>query len=167
MCYSATAIANYFIQETTANDELLTNLRLQKILYFAHATYYKKNHKRLFDDPIVAWFLGPVVPSVYYAVKSLGTNVITDLLTVYDQEKGICIPVVRPDDADIKEHLSQIKKLFEHVTTSTMVALSHQPDGAWFKTLKDKGIDPTCEDLSSRIPRNLTILDADIETLGK
>ena len=30
-----------------------------------------------------------------------------------------------------------------------MVALSHQPDGAWFKTLKDKGIDfrPTTQSI--------------------
>ena len=167
MCYSAIAIANYFIQKALDRGEGITNLRLQKVIYFAHATYYSSKHKRLFDDPVAAWPLGPVVPNVYYAVKAQGGSLVTDLIPIFVPKEGICVPLVREDDKETLAHLDAISRIFNGVETGKIVALSHQPGGAWYKTLEDKGINPKDPNLANLIPRNLTILDDDIETLGK
>ena len=47
------------------NGKPVSNLKLQKILYYAQAAFLVKN-RQLFDDEISAWKYGPVVEHVYY-----------------------------------------------------------------------------------------------------
>jgi len=79
--YSATNVANYFIylaSQTFIDDneerEGITNLKLQKILYFAQAYYLAKFNKPLFSNNIEAWEYGPVIPDVYRKFKKYGSN---------------------------------------------------------------------------------------------
>lgn len=73
--YQADVIANYFINR--ANREMvddqtpegITNLKLQKILYFAQAAHLALNDKPLFDEEIEAWRFGPVIPGIYQKYK--------------------------------------------------------------------------------------------------
>lgn len=65
--------------EDPMRDEIrcdMTNLKLQKVLYFAQAAHLGINGSPLFDDEIEAWGLGPVVPVVYEAFKDHGSSVI-------------------------------------------------------------------------------------------
>lgn len=55
-------------------SEGLTNLKLQKLLYFAQAASLSLKDKPLFNDRIEAWKFGPVVPTVYQALKSFGNE---------------------------------------------------------------------------------------------
>ncbi len=75
--YKANNIAKYFIylssQDFVGDNkerEGITNLKLQKILYFAQAYYLAKMNKPLFNDKIEAWEYGPVIPVVYHKYKS-------------------------------------------------------------------------------------------------
>lgn len=54
----------------------LTNLKLQKLLYYAQVLSLKRLKNSLFDDEIEAWEYGPVVPSVYHQYKSFGRDVL-------------------------------------------------------------------------------------------
>lgn len=66
MIYSAMAVANYIINRCYQNNNPISNLQLQKILYFMWIDYYNATDKTLFWDSICAWQFGPVVPEVYY-----------------------------------------------------------------------------------------------------
>ena len=71
----AFACANYILdnlQNRGVND--LTNLKLEKLLYFAYGVHLSLYNEPLFDEKIQAWRLGPVVPSVYRELKSCGSN---------------------------------------------------------------------------------------------
>ncbi|MDE1975584.1 MAG: DUF4065 domain-containing protein [Patescibacteria group bacterium] len=79
--YTADNVAKYFIylasQEVVGDNkerEGITNLKLQKILYFAQVYYLAKLGKPLFSDPIEAWDYGPVVKGVYHAYKTKRNN---------------------------------------------------------------------------------------------
>ena len=79
--YTAENVAKYFIylaSQAFVGDnkerEGITNLKLQKILYFAQAYYLSKIGKPLFSDSIKAWEYGPVVPEVYHKFKAKGSN---------------------------------------------------------------------------------------------
>lgn len=68
----AIQVANYFINKSIpGTDENITNLKLQKLLYYAQGYYLAQNNLEqdnlapLFDDEIQAWAHGPVVPNVY------------------------------------------------------------------------------------------------------
>ena len=78
---NALSVAKWFV--TRANNEFvdeggvaegLTNLKLQKLLYFAQAISLSLNNKPLFEDKIEAWKFGPVVPAVYQALKQFGNQ---------------------------------------------------------------------------------------------
>lgn len=75
---SALDISLYFIQLASKIDENdLTNLKLQKLLYLAQGRYMAKTGKQLFSDQIEAWSLGPVVRTVYDTYKVCGAFPIT------------------------------------------------------------------------------------------
>lgn len=59
-------VANYFIANYGGGTEM-TNLKLNKLVYFAQAVSLKQYGVPLFSDEIQAWSYGPVEPEVYHA----------------------------------------------------------------------------------------------------
>lgn len=47
-------------------EKAMSNLYLQKILYYVYGFYYATFHRPLFSAEIMAWKYGPSVPDVYY-----------------------------------------------------------------------------------------------------
>ncbi|MGV3027078.1 Panacea domain-containing protein [Clostridium thermobutyricum] len=76
--YSAQEIAKWFlIKDRTVNKELeISNLKLQKLLYYAQGVYLAVTEKPLFKDDIEAWQHGPVIKEVYYKYCENGRNII-------------------------------------------------------------------------------------------
>lgn len=70
--YNAIEVAKYIIN----NTESPTNLRVQKLLYFAQGEKLASDRKPLFSNVIEKWRLGPVVPDVYHNYKEYGSSVI-------------------------------------------------------------------------------------------
>lgn len=72
MPYSAETIAKWFVawsETDEAGEADLSNMKLQKLLYYAQGHHLAKTGRVLFADPIEAWEHGPVVPSVYHEFK--------------------------------------------------------------------------------------------------
>jgi uncharacterized phage-associated protein len=58
-------VADYFINLNLGDDEGdVSNMKLQKLLYFAQGRFLAQNGIPLFDNPIEAWNHGPVVREV-------------------------------------------------------------------------------------------------------
>jgi uncharacterized phage-associated protein len=74
--YRAMTIAKWFIAWAEVSDDELSNMKLQKLLYYAQGHYLARHHAPLFEDPIQAWSHGPVVPKVYRAFKDFGSAAI-------------------------------------------------------------------------------------------
>lgn len=72
--FPALTIAKWFIAWAEAEDEELSNLKLQKLLYYAQGYYLAHYDRPLFLDQIQAWSHGPVVPAVYYEYKDSGSQ---------------------------------------------------------------------------------------------
>jgi uncharacterized phage-associated protein len=70
--YPAMTIAKWFIAWAEAEDEELSNMKLQKLLYYAQGHYLGRYGHPLFSEPIQAWSHGPVVPPVYQEFKAFG-----------------------------------------------------------------------------------------------
>lgn len=70
--YDALEIAKYIISKCFKEGAPVTNLRLQKLLYFIQLESYKRNFRLMFDDDMYAWQFGPVVPDVYYEYNMYG-----------------------------------------------------------------------------------------------
>lgn len=77
MAYNALDIANKVIHNLTKNTdagEVVSNLKLQKMLYYVQGFHLAYFAKPLFDEDIEAWMYGPVVPSVYDQYKANGNK---------------------------------------------------------------------------------------------
>lgn len=55
-----------------SDGEGISNLKLQKLVYYTQGFYSALYDKYLFDDEIHAWMHGPVVPELYQKYKSNG-----------------------------------------------------------------------------------------------
>ena len=65
-------VANYFLAIVNNNDEygdIISNLKLQKLCYYAQGLYLAINKQSLFEDDFEAWQHGPVIPNLYHKYK--------------------------------------------------------------------------------------------------
>lgn len=72
--YDALTVAEYVIKYSTLSGMPVSNLRLQKVLYFIQAEFMVSTNSECFNDRIEAWDLGPVVPTVYRKYKVFGAS---------------------------------------------------------------------------------------------
>ena len=75
---SAAAVANEFLALGDRDGIPIDQMKLQKLLYYAHAWHLAMNNKPLFDEDIEAWPWGPVVRDIYNETRSYGRGPITD-----------------------------------------------------------------------------------------
>lgn len=77
MAYKASDIAKVLIKKaecTSCGEEFITNMKLQKMLYYQQGFHLAYFGTPLFEEEIEAWMYGPVVPSVYDEYKNNGRN---------------------------------------------------------------------------------------------
>ncbi len=68
-------VARYILtKENPEIGEVITNLKLQKLLYYCQGFSLAINEKKLFSEKIYAWQHGPVVQEVYYEYKNNGSK---------------------------------------------------------------------------------------------
>ncbi len=72
--YKALDIARYIIERCNQNSKTISNLKLQKILYFVQAEFLVAKNQPCFREKIEAWDFGPVVPDVYFAYRMYGST---------------------------------------------------------------------------------------------
>ncbi|MBD5515399.1 MAG: DUF4065 domain-containing protein [Lachnospiraceae bacterium] len=118
--YSAMEIANFIIDTCTKNHNPVSNLRLQKLLYFVWVDFYRETGRYIFLDNMQAWQLGPVVPDVYYEYCAYGGKPIN----------LCCETFISPEDTAI---LKEIIEKYLLVPVSVLVERTHMPDTAWYK----------------------------------
>lgn len=96
--YDALTVARYIIDRSFRKKDPVSNLRLQKLLYFVQLESYRENNNPMFSDDIVAWQFGPVVPDVYYEYNVYaGTPILLeykDLSVIEDSDKRIIDRVI-------------------------------------------------------------------------
>ena len=67
---TALAVANAFIQLAEQDGSSISNMKLQKLAYFAQGFYAAFNQgQALFNEEIEAWKYGPVIPELYHKFK--------------------------------------------------------------------------------------------------
>ena len=120
-------VAKLFIDiaEKQAENEQgdgMSNLKLQKLLYFAQGWYMARYDEPLFDAPMEAWRLGPVVPSVYAEYQHFGRNPIHD------------VPPV--DSAFTRQEfdfLMDIVREYWRYSASALIDMAHEQGTPWAK----------------------------------
>lgn len=95
MAYSVLDIANKLLLKPMWDDnlELISNLKLQKLLYYEQGYHLAVFDTPLFNENIEAWMYGPAVPEVYEKYKSFGRGGITpetkEVIQLTDEEESL------------------------------------------------------------------------------
>lgn len=81
---TATMLSRYVVGKCARDGKPVSNLQLQKILYFLQSVYCRATGgKLLFEDAFEAWPYGPVIESVYNEFSKFGGYTIDDYRDVY------------------------------------------------------------------------------------
>lgn len=82
--YSVLDVARYVVARSNRAGAI-SNLKLQKVLYFIQAEFLVVQNAPCFAEQIEAWDFGPVVPVVYYRYRIYGGAAIPLL-----HDDGLC-----------------------------------------------------------------------------
>lgn len=136
--------AAYLVNYAKKNGNPVSNLQLQKMLFFAQVDYMTRHAgQKLFTDKIYAWQYGPVIPYVYSAYSRYGGSPILqpvaspqgDLADAEDFQK-------RADslDADKQGSLTSVYDTWANRPVWAIVAESHKPGKAWDRAYNRDGV---------------------------
>lgn len=110
-------VAKYFLSMTDEDvGDLISNLKLQKLIYYAQGLHLAIYDKPLFNESISAWEHGPVVTSLYHAYKEYGSG-----------------PIPPPDDLDfdkfdqeMREFLDEVYEVFGQYSAWKLRNMTHE-----------------------------------------
>jgi len=124
----AADVAKVLISMFQLDEDGISNLKLQKLLYYTQGFSYQRLNRPLFNDDFEAWAYGPVIREVYNTYKCCGQNPILsddgDSISVDEQELELLLDVSRE---------------YGKYTGTTLSNMTHMAGGLWRKTYeKDK-----------------------------
>lgn len=106
-------VADYFVCRTRDVGDLITNLKIQKLAYYAQAWYVARAEARLVDGEFQAWVHGPVSPELYDRFKVYQANPISE-------------DVVEPIFSEpISEHLAEVFEVYGAFSGLELERLTH------------------------------------------
>ena len=116
------ALANLVIER---NSFKISNLRLQKLLYYVYGIMVAVDDDLIINEYPEAWEYGPVFPTVYHTYKHFGIDKITSTDGTPAYYSDLSISAVNA----VVEGFGPLKD-FE------IVARTHQPRGPWRQTYR-------------------------------
>ena len=115
-------IANKIISKTDLeHGDTISNLKLQKMLYYQQGFHLAYFGTPLFDEDIVAWQYGPVVPSVYKEYKSFESN------SISTSEEGISL------SDDEEELFNNVYEEYNQFSAVALMKMTHE-ESPWKTT---------------------------------
>lgn len=120
----------------------MTNLKLQKLIYFAYATYLSETGEKLFPEKIIAYKFGPVVEEVYQLYKGYGKETIEDEDGPKFRLKNVPVPAslakiaLSSSAREIFKTLEIVLDRYAEKSASELVSLSHVKGGPWYHAYK-------------------------------
>jgi uncharacterized phage-associated protein len=132
LMYDARDVANFVLDSAESRNLPLSNLALQKLLYFIHGWFFSLYDQPLIKNKFEAWEYGPVQRVLYNQFKACKNAPIRGMRATHlDPLTGENIyrtPVIDNDHAVVIE---SILDKYERYTVGQLVEESHVEDGPW------------------------------------
>lgn len=129
MAYSASIIANAFVRLGIREGLPVTQMKLQKMVYFAHGYHLAEYGEPLIEENFEAWKFGPVVQPIYDLYKEYGISPIKSTRSEADKDLEKLDPRAR---AAIEYTWKATSKLSAMVLSNW----THKKDSPWYKTYR-------------------------------
>lgn len=96
--YNVLDVCRYVINYSNDKDYIISNLKLQKILYFIQAYFLINKNNACFKEIIEAWDFGPVIPKAYSEYKQYGGGHIPSISSYIEMDSDNIWSVHRVND---------------------------------------------------------------------
>ena len=131
MGHDVRAIANFVLNLAASQKREITNMHINKIVYFLHADYLVAFGKPLASAKIEAWEHGPVFRELYREFKKFGDKPITSLATRVDPNTGNREIATTDFSESECAFLSELTIKYCRIPASALRAHSHEAGGPW------------------------------------
>ena len=120
--YDVLDISRYVINYSNKKEYVISNLKLQKVLYFIQAYFLinTANGKRCFREKIEAWDFGTVVSKAYREYKRYGSTNIPTMESYLDSDNMI------PEEDS--KRIDIVVDFFSDFSATDLVTLIHNQD---------------------------------------
>lgn len=112
--YSAAQVAAAFVELVNEHGDFVSNLKLQKLLYYSQGWNLAYKGEPLFAERLEAWVHGPVCPAVYHDFKRFGFKPIE-----LDVPAGMTPP-------ELREHVEDVWRAYGGLSGLDLEVLSHR-----------------------------------------
>lgn len=137
--YDVIDVAKYIVYFCKEHGFSISNLKLQKLLYFVQAQFLVYNGKPAFNEEIEAWDFGPVVPEAYQYFKIWGNSEIPNVIAqsadtkIYKKDQKIideileeCAPYSASVLVEITHHQEPWTKVYQKYCNNVITKKSIQ-----------------------------------------
>ncbi len=114
------------------NNDPITQLDLQKILYFVEGFHLALREEALFDDEFEAWTNGPVLPSLWRRFRVHGEKPIPKSMTTVRSDIILSTATI--------DFIEQIWNEYSIYDSGRLVGLTHDRKGPWARVRDNAGI---------------------------
>ena len=127
--HTALAVADKLIRLAREAETPITPMQVQKLAYFSHAWNLGLGYGPLFQDAVESWQYGPVIRSVYHALKPYGDVPVAEPILV-DEE------AFTPLESTV---INAIYKQYGELDGLKLSQMTHAEGSPWQETyLRDK-----------------------------
>jgi uncharacterized phage-associated protein len=131
MAYDVRSVANLVLDFAEQLGATVSNITINKIVFFLHAWYLAKTGTPLVSAKIEAWDYGPVFRELYWEFNAFGKEPISTRAMRRNPtttNKEVSVDIFAPDD------LAFLRPLLERylkMPVGKLIELSHVKEGPW------------------------------------
>ncbi|GAB1543762.1 DUF4065 domain-containing protein [Scytonema sp. NUACC21] len=130
-------IAQFFIHLANSTGSYISNLKLQKLVYYAQAWHLALYNEPLFEEDFEAWVHGPVIPKLYGEYKKFSW-------------RPIFQEVQQPELSEsIRNFLNEVAEVYFVCDAYELELMTHQED-PWLIARKSLPPDASCNEVISK-----------------
>lgn len=134
--YPAVLIAYAFVKKGIEDGNPVTQMKLQKLVYFAHGLHLAQGFGPLIEEKFQAWKFGPVVPRLYQVYKFYGSDFIDDTTrlfwTINNNKESLEFSVSQLNER-AKKTIDITWDLLRDVDAIRLSAWTHEQGSPWEK----------------------------------
>ena len=118
--YDVLDVCKYVINYINRKGYVISNLKLQKILYFIQAYFlaFTTEQRPCFRNKIEAWDFGPVVPDAYHEYKQYGGSSIPIAISGNDS-------IIDEED---RKYMEEVIDQFSKYSATALVTITHNQE---------------------------------------
>ena len=131
MSYDGRAIANFVLDFCEAKQRGISNLSLQKIVFFCHAWSLIQLKRPLVKHQFEAWQYGPVLQYLYHEFSAFDRESIRGRAKSIDPTTGNRQVVEYGFDEETRALLEKVVGFYSELSAGELVRLSHAKGGPW------------------------------------